>query len=180
MTTERDQKLAEAFREAVRSFRKAHSVSQATVLDMLLGTVAGSACRFGETREAFGARVLDAYDTLALLIDGPTGIYGLHHPEYRAKQNGQRPYLIDAEGSVVEELWNGAEWADSPQRPVGFGCALAGGHELRVMIPGVGTVDDSDALPLWREMADRLTQIAKSFGSRADAMEREREGLDHG
>jgi len=90
-----------------------------------------------------------------------------------------RPYPVDGEGSVVEELWNGAEWVDSGQRTVGFACALVGGHELRVTIPGIGAVDDADALPLWREMADRLAQIAKSFGKAADVMERaQQERLD--
>lgn len=175
MTTEKEEELAKAFRNAVKTFRKAHGISEATLLDMFLGTVAGAACRFGESREVFGKRVLGAYDTLASLIDGPTGIFGLSQrwDRDRARKDLPRPYLLDAEGSVVEQLWNGAVWVDSPQRPVGFACALPGGHELRVTIPGLGTVDDADAALLWREMADRLTQIAKSFSEGADGMERQ-------
>lgn len=79
MTTEDDRELAQALREAERLFLEAHDISLATLLDMYLGTVAGSAIRFGEGREAFATRVLDAYDTLTSVIDPPTGIFGLLH-----------------------------------------------------------------------------------------------------
>ncbi len=121
MTTEKERELAEAFRETVLDFRKAHGTSEAALLDILLGTVAGAACRFGEARDAFGARALSAYDTLAPLVMGPTGIYGLFHPEYRAEEAARREARrrsVDVYGDALERFSDGETSADSDQTPV--------------------------------------------------------------
>ena len=65
-----------------------------------------------------------------------------------------------------------------PVRDARFACDLVGGHELCVTIPGIGSVDDADAPTLWRDMANKLIEIAQSISERADEMERLQEDSD--
>lgn len=55
-------------------------------------------------------------------------------------------------------------------KPVSFSKKLIGGHELRVEIPGLGTVHDQDTMALWEQMADLLDDVATHFRARAEDM----------
>lgn len=52
---------------------------------------------------------------------------------------------------------------------VTFSRELIGGHELLVIIPGLGTVADQDVTALWKQMAEKLEEIASSFKATAEA-----------
>lgn len=55
-------------------------------------------------------------------------------------------------------------------RGVEFTHELIGGHGLRVVIPGLGTVPNYESLAVWRQMAELLVQIGQSVARQADAM----------
>ncbi len=63
--TVRDLELAEALIAASKQFMRDNDISGETMLDMYLGLLAGTALRSGETRQAFGKRTMEAFDTVA-------------------------------------------------------------------------------------------------------------------
>ena len=122
--------------------------------------------------DLFGPSPHDGKWTLALIAEDGTPIVA------RLRTAQLRETMRTLRGSGPEGACLCCDGApEEPEPTVVFSRELLGGHQLVVTIPGLGTIDNRHTMALWRQMAEKLDELASHFKAEADAMANDAERL---